>query len=426
MRTTLLRVCGFASVLLGCQHLNFSRGETAPEKPPTCLGDAKELEHKKFAVDGALESRLKAVFGGVLELENTAKKLDEKLAGLCDNLSRELGAPKPATEAEGAGEPESETVAKEAVSQLASEAACQRAIEQVKAYKEKHSVALSIEAEPFFCAPRSDDFAACARRCDTNLPPGNLELTCEDGAQRGRCSGKCTGQCAQLNTSECTATCEGECKGGCDKGFYGKCGGKCVGTCDMANVNGKCSGMCDGKCSSDADGKCEGKCSGKCVGTCLADTKGKSCDGTCRGQCDAVMSGGICSQIFPPAEMSQECVALCTAVMTSKLQCSADHVSVTLVRAEKESEGLKLRGALSSRVKDILEIGDGMKASVDDAGSRVTEVLDALGTDLEANAEGSKAVGTCLSEAKERQVGSASAFAKFAEISASLLQAARN
>jgi hypothetical protein len=299
-------------------------------------------------------------------------------------------------------------------------------VAQLKVFKEQSGSSLSIDVKPFDCAVRTDDFANCARKCDPNLPPGNLEIGCDEGKLRGRCSGKCSGQCAQINTSDCAARCEGECKGACNKGFYGKCGGKCIGTCDMGNVNGKCEGMCDGKCLSDAAGTCENKCEGKCVGACLADVKGKACDGNCRGTCDAPMSAAVCSQVYPPAEMSQECVALCSAALTSKLQCSVDHVGVSLVRATKESDGLKLRNALTGRLKDILEIGDGIKVPFDEANLRVTESLDALSVELSNNAQASHSVGTCMSEATERKNAASSTFAKFSEISAAILQAARN
>lgn len=447
---------GLLSFVASCQHLNFSRGEQPPEKPPSCLGDAEELAKKKFGVDGALEDRLKAVWSGVLLLEATSKKLEDKLATSCENLARALplpAEPKPAKPAEGAaaesdkgdkkeepaaseppksGEPaegttasaDGETNATSAAS--VAEVACQKALDQIKAFKEKTGASVSIDAKPFNCGVRTDDFATCARRCDTNLPPGNLEVGCEEGKQRGRCGGKCTGQCAEINTTECAAKCEGECKGACSKGFYGKCGGKCVGTCDMANVNGKCEGMCDGKCLSDAAGTCEDKCTGKCVGACLADVKAKACDGNCRGQCDAPMSAAVCSQVYPPAEMGPECVAKCSAELTSKFQCSVDHVGITLVRSEKESDGLKLKNALTSHLKDILEVGDGMKLPFDDAAARVSESLDAMTTELEANSEAQKAVGKCMTEATERKGAALSTVSKFGDLSAAILQAARN
>lgn len=427
-------VCGAAlgtfvlGVVVGCQHLNFSRGERAPEKPPSCLGNAEEFDAKKFELDGAMEDRVRAAFGGVLELETTAKKLDERLTATCQSLARELGA-KPATSRRDSGVDEPESVEGEGAAAgaaaLSSEAACQTAMAELKAYKEKHKIAVSLNMTPFSCGARTDDFEACARRCDTNLPPGKLEISCEGEQQRGRCSGKCTGQCAEINTTECAATCQGECNGSCSKGFYGKCGGKCIGTCDMADVNGKCAGLCDGKCLSDAKGTCEGKCAGKCVGACLADSRAKSCDGTCRGQCDAPMTAPICGDVYPPAEMSQECVAKCTAGTTSKLQCSVDHVGISIIRAEKESDGLRLRNILTGRSRDIAEIGEGMKPRLDIAATRVGEALETVQVELENNGAAAKNVGRCLTEAVERQAASVSAFAKLSELSAAFVQTVR-
>lgn len=439
-------IVGIQGALAGCQHLNFSRGEAAPEKPPSCLGDGKTLSEQKLNVDGALEDRLKAVWGGVLELEATTKKLEEKLTVTCDALAREVAikpsepAPKETPEDEkvasspvddGSASAESEEAASSTSPESTSEPspaelACRKAIAGLQAYKEQTGVSLSIDAKPFSCGARTDDFGTCARKCDPNLPPGKLEIGCDEGKQRGRCSGKCTGQCAEINASDCAATCEGECRGACNKGFYGKCGGKCVGTCDMGNVNGKCDGICDGKCLSDAAGTCEGKCTGKCVGACISDLKAKMCDATCRGECDAPMSGAVCGHVYPPAEMSQECVARCSAEQTSKLVCSVDHVGITVISAKKESDGLKLSNGLRGRLKDVLEIGDGMKTPFDDAAVRVAETLEALNAELENNGDAAKAVGACMSEATERHTTATATFAKFSEISAGLLQAARN
>jgi hypothetical protein len=426
-------VCGAAVGLIvlgavaGCQHLNFSRGERAPEKPPSCLGSVEEFNKKKFELDGALEDRVRAAFGGVLELEVTAMKLDERLTTTCESLARELGA-KPAPpkrDAEEAETAEGSGSVAEIDTKLSSEGACQTAMAELKAFKEKHKVAMSLTMTPFSCGARIDDFEACARRCDTSLPPGKLEISCEAEQQRGRCSGKCTGQCAEINTTECAATCQGECNGSCSKGFYGKCGGKCIGTCDMADVNGKCAGLCDGKCLSEAKGTCEGKCAGKCVGACLAESRAKSCDGTCRGQCDVAMTAPVCGDVYPPPEMSHGCVARCTAATASKLQCSVDHVGISVIRAEKESDGLRLRNMLTGRSRDIAEVGEGMKPRLDNAATRVEEALDAVELELQNNAAAAGNVGRCLTEAVERHAASVSAFAKFSELSAAFLQTVR-
>lgn len=396
-----------------CQHLNFGRGEVAPEKPPACLGEIKDLKEKKFGLEGPLEERIHTTFTGVLELERTAGKLDDRLAEVCESIARSLGVEKPEVKAQSS-------------LGMRTELACKKAIEKLTSIKQKNSVTLSIDAKEFECGVRPDDFATCAKQCDVNLPPGNTDLGCEEGKLRGRCTGKCTGECGQINTNSCAATCEGECNGSCTKGFYGHCGGKCIGTCDMANVNGKCSGMCDGKCLSDARGTCEGTCKGKCTGNCTKDVKKASCDGTCTGQCDATMAAPVCSETLPPPEMTPECVAMCSAAMTSKLQCTTAHVGIALVRADKEAEGKRVQNALAGRLKDVLEIGDGMKVPLESAAAKMTESLDALKDDLADDAAAEKKVHTCLSEAINKKDAAEAAFAKLSKVSAELFDAARN
>jgi hypothetical protein len=401
------------STFAGCQYLNFGRGEVAPEKPPTCLGDAKQLGDKKFGLEGSLEDRVHAVFGGVLHLEETANKLDDRLANVCESVARGLGVDKPEVKPQN-------------VPGVRTELACKKAIDKLAALKEKHAITLSIDAKEFHCGVRPDDFASCAKRCDINLPPGSAEISCGEDELRGRCTGKCTGECAQLNASECTASCEGECNGSCNKGFYGKCGGKCIGTCDMGNVNGKCTGMCDGKCLSDAQGTCEGTCKGKCAGSCVHKSKKAACDGTCSGSCDGTMAAAVCGETLPPPEMSPECVAMCDAAVTSKLHCTTAYVGVALVRADKEAEGKRVQSALVGRLKDALEIGDGMKSPLENATTKLTEVLENLKNDLTEDPASAKKVNTCLQEAITKKDAAAAGFAKLSEASAALFEAARN
>lgn len=412
-RSALLNVLVAGIVLGGCQYLNFGRGDTAPEKPPACLSEVKELREKKFGLDASLEERVHATFSGVLQLQDTAQKLDDRLATVCESMARNLGVDKP-------------EVKPQATLGTRTELACKKAIDKLKSVKEKHIISLSIDAKEFECGVRPDDFAACAKRCDVNLPPGNIEVTCGEGELRGRCTGKCTGECAQTNTSECASTCEGECNGSCNKGFYGHCGGKCIGTCDMANVNGKCAGMCDGKCLSDAQGTCEGTCKGKCKGDCTREVKKAQCDGTCTGQCDATMAAAVCGETLPPPEMSPECVAMCGAEVSSKLQCSSAYVGITLVRADKESEGKRVQNALTGRLKDALEIGDGMKAPLENATAKVSEALDSLKEDLADDEASAKKLKACLQEAVGKKDAAATAFTKLSEASAALFEAARN
>ncbi len=94
-RSALLNVLVGGLALGGCQYLNFGRGETAPEKPPACLGEMKDLREQKFGLEGSLEDRVHATFGGVLHLEETATKLDDRLADVCEGMARSLGVDKP-------------------------------------------------------------------------------------------------------------------------------------------------------------------------------------------------------------------------------------------------------------------------------------------------------------------------------------------
>lgn len=408
------------SILLGacvlaaaCQHLNFGRGEAPPKQVPTCLDSVSKLEAMELEVAPALEERLKNVISGALYLEQTVENLDDRLASVCESLSRELGAKNP-------------EIKQQSTLGRRTELACKKSVDQLRSLKEKSGAGLSVEAKEFRCGVRPDDFGACAKKCDPHLPPGNLEITCGEGELWGRCAGKCTGQCGQVNTTECASTCVGECRGSCRKGFYGTCGGRCIGTCDMGNINGKCDGNCAGKCLSDARGSCEGVCKGKCTGNCVREVKAKACDGTCRGECDGSISAAVCGELLPPPEMTPACVSMCSAKLTAKLQCTSDHVGVTLYRADNEAEGKRIQGALSRRMRDVLEIGDGMKPHFEEAAMRIGGALDSLMTDIEDEAETEPKVARCLAEAKQRQESALTGFSRLSEASAAIFQATRD
>lgn len=415
------------SLLVGCEHLNFGRGEQPPEKPPSCFADEATLSAANFDVDGPLEERMKTAFGGVLALEATVKKLDERLRGVCDNLGREMsdGADAPRERSRDDSE-EGDTHPSTLLGTTeATRDACTKATTKIKAFREQRSVAASVNWTPYYCGARIDAFTACARRCDKALPTGKLALNCDEEHHRGRCTEKCSGECAELNATDCAATCSGECNGGCSTGFYGKCGGKCIGTCDMANVNGKCDGICHGKCLSDAKGSCEGKCTGKCTGACLTPVKAKQCTATCRGECTAPMVSELCSQVYPPPELSEECVARCVAETTGDLQCSVDHMNIEILRADKASDGLRFRNVLGTRLREIAEISEGQRPSLENASGRIGDVLEVLRGDLETHHRASRKAAACLAEALERNAQTRATFAQLNDITAAVVQTAR-
>jgi hypothetical protein len=434
MNSVRVGLCVALPLLIGCEHLNFSRGEQPPERPPSCFVNEETLKAANWDVDGPLEERMKAAFGGVLALEATVQKLNERLRGNCEHLERELRDTREPSNATTAAsnerrrddaEEEATPAAPYGETNLTREA-CSKATTQIKAFKEQHSVAVSVNWTPYYCGARTDDFAACARRCDKALPPGKLAFTCDEEQRRGRCTEQCSGECAELNATDCAATCSGECNGACSSGFFGKCGGKCVGTCDMANVNGKCEGMCHGKCLSDAKGSCEGKCTGKCIGACLTVVKAKRCTATCRGECNVSMVSELCSQVYPPPEMSEECVARCAAETTTGLQCSVDHMNIEVLRADKDSDGLRFRNVLGSRLREIVEISEGRRPPLENASGRVGDVLEAVKGDLEKHHRASRKAAACLAEAQERNTRVRETFAQLNDMTAEVVQTARD
>lgn len=401
-------------IAAACQHLNFRRGNApAPQAAVACVSSTSELPDLDLGLEPELEERLKTAMSGALHLEQSAKRLDDRFASVCESLSRELGVKKPEVRAR-------------AELGRRTELACKKSIDQLVSLKESSGAGLSVEAKAFTCGVNPSDFGACAKGCDPHLPPGNLQVACAEGKLQGRCSGKCTGECGHVNSAECAATCLGECGGSCSSGFYGKCGGRCVGTCDMGNINGKCGGNCEGKCLSEAAGSCEGTCKGKCTGNCVREVKRKPCDGTCRGECDGDVTAAVCAEVLPPPEMTPECVAMCMAQMTAKLQCRSDHVGVTLYRADKEGEAKRIQGALSRRMRDILEIGDGMKLPFEEAASRIAESLVSVSEDFDGDEPPHATASRCLEEAQERQRRALAAMERLAATSAEIFEATRH
>lgn len=424
MNSVRVGICVALSLLVGCEHLNFSRGEQPPETPSSCFPDEETLKAANWDVDGALEERMMAAFGGVLALEATARKLNERLRGSCDNLSRDLSGAEPSNDGRRDDSQDGDSATLLGGTE-ATRDACAKASTKIKAFKEQRAVAVSVNWTPYYCGTRTDDFTACARRCDKALPPGKLAFTCDEEHQRGRCTEKCSGECAELNATDCAATCSGECNGACASGFFGKCGGKCIGTCDMANVNGKCDGMCHGKCLSEAMGACEGKCTGKCVGACLTSMKAKRCSATCRGECSGPMVSDLCSQVYPPPELSEECVARCVAETTGGLQCSVDHMSIEVLRADKDRDGLMFRNVLGTRLREIVEISEGQRPSLENATGRIGDVLEVVKGDLEKHHRASRKAAACLAEAVDRNAQARATFAQLNDITAAVVQTAR-
>jgi hypothetical protein len=396
----------------GCNLLPIRSEKVA--KFDSCVASEAAVRELKLDMDSETEARVSATLLGIVALGDTAQKLDEHVANLCLGISRELGAEKP----EGASTPEAGTHA---------QAACNTAIETVAAEKQKAEANLSVEMKEQRCSPLLDDFGACAKDCDPNVSatPG-AGISCEAGKLSGRCAATCTGTCTESFTDSCKSTCQGKCAGKCTQGFFGKCSGKCIGTCDMATISGKCDGNCDGKCLSGASGTCEGTCEGKCQGSCVTEIKKKACDGTCAGACSDKMTSGRCDDIVVPPELSPECSAMCAAKTASSLACTGGFVEVAVFSAKNKSRAESIRAAVAGRLKDVLNVGDGMQPPLERAQQSVKGALDGLDQTASEDPKFGEALGDCLKAAREKHESASAAFAKLHELGQALYQAVRN
>jgi hypothetical protein len=160
---------------------------------------------------------------------------------------------------------------------------------ELQAIRSATSVRVEVQSRPPHCEVSMNAYARCAAECEARVDPGSVEVRCEGGELRGRCSGTCTGRCAAEVSGRCSGTCEG---------------------------------ICEGRCAATAaDGSCAGACEGTCRGECVVDAQA-SCSGECRGGCSVEMQEPYCTGRVRPASASARCRAACDAELEAQARCT--------------------------------------------------------------------------------------------------------
>ncbi len=401
-RASVMVLAGLAA---GCQYLNRAVTDVTSE-PAGCLDDANALRDRTFSLERQLEARLRAALNGAMHLERAAALQADKLNSLCVALSRELDTAQSDTAQSDTAQSDT---AQPQSAQRRSQLACDRTIERIREIRKNAEANLTVERAETRCAGSLGSYASCARACDSDLPPGQVQVECAPSAQWGRCSGKCEGQCVQ-RFGDCHAQCDGRCEGACSEDFYGSCGGRCVGTCDLQNVNGRCEGQCDGKCLSEANGKCGGQCRGKCQGACTSIAKKQRCDGICAGECDVAMAAAQCAEMIAPPEMLPACRAMCEAKQLESSTCMGGRSQVSIYFANDMKAAERLQRAIDGRAQELVELAEAMKPNIESALSRVLAAIEEVSEELQEERE-KETVGTCVTEAESKQEQAAKDFA---------------
>lgn len=222
-------------------------------------------------------AKIEAFLGAAAEFGDTAVEIENELRAACQRMGRALGMAE--SELVGAGS--------EGMSRMCA-AVNDRFRAEMQAIRAASSVQVNIETRPPHCEVSMDAYASCAAECEAQVDPGSIQLECEGGELRGRCTASCTGSCAVEVSGQCGGTCEG---------------------------------FCDGQCTQTAaDGSCAGRCEGSCRGQCVAQASG-SCTGECRGGCSVEFQEPYCTGEVRPASVSARCRASCNARLEAHARC---------------------------------------------------------------------------------------------------------
>jgi hypothetical protein len=223
-------------------------------------------------------AKIEAFLLATAEFSDAALGVENDLLAACQRMGQALGM----TENELAG------AGRDGVQQVCS-AVNDRFRSEMQAVRAASGVTVEIQSRPPHCEVSVDAYAQCTAECEARVDPGSVEVTCEGGEIRGRCSAQCQGSCAADIDAACSGTCEG---------------------------------MCDGRCSATAaDGSCAGRCDGTCRGSCVVEGQA-SCQGECRGGCSVEYEEPYCTGRVRPASASARCRASCDARMEARARCT--------------------------------------------------------------------------------------------------------
>lgn len=222
------------------------------------------------------------------DFSEAAMSVQTDLLAACQRMGRALGMPESDLTASGPG---ADPV------RIVCSAVNDRYREELQAIRAASQTRVEIQSRPPHCEVSVDAYARCAAECEARVDPGSIEVTCEGGEIRGRCSAQCTGSCAVEVEGQCSGTCEGACDG----------------TCSATQSDGSCAGQCDGTCR------------GECVVSAQA-----SCAGECRGGCSVEYEEPYCTGQVRPASVSSRCRASCDARVEAHARCTPGEVRMNV------------------------------------------------------------------------------------------------
>lgn len=222
-------------------------------------------------------AKIEAFLGAAAEFGDAAIEVQNEMLAACQRMGRALGMAE--ADLSGAGSEGLRDVCGAVNDRFRSE---------LQAIRAATSVQVTIETRPPHCEVSMDAYARCAADCEAQVDPGSIQIQCEGGEIRGRCSAQCTGRCAVDVSGQCSGTCEGICEGTCSQ--------------------------------TAADGSCAGTCSGTCRGECVVQASG-GCQGECRGGCSVEWQEPYCTGEVRPASVSARCRASCEARVEAHARC---------------------------------------------------------------------------------------------------------
>ncbi|MCC6874080.1 MAG: hypothetical protein IT378_07205 [Sandaracinaceae bacterium] len=264
---------------------------------------------------GAAASQFESFMAATYEFHEAATSVQTTMLDACVRMGRALEMDASALSGSG---PEGTRAVCDAVSS--------RLRSEMQAVQAASQTTVELRTQPPRCEASFEAYADCAARCEANVDPGSVELTCEGGEIRGTCSGQCSGSCAVDVQAQCT---------------------------------GRCEGVCEGTCSARAaDGSCAGTCNGTCRGQCVAQASG-GCQGECRGACSVEWQRPYCTGHVRPPQVSAECRASCEARVDAHLECRPGRAELVVTGGPDEAtqaRAARVRAAIADGLATVLEV----------------------------------------------------------------------
>ncbi|MCA9684345.1 MAG: hypothetical protein KC457_19270 [Myxococcales bacterium] len=251
------------------------------------------------------------------------------------------------------------------------------------------------------CTASLEVTAEATAKCDVDVDPGSVEVSCEGSCQIDasaqadcRASGSLTCEGTAPNL-ECSGSCTGSCRLDVAASCEGTCNGSCSGTCSAENADGSCSGSCDGMCEGTCELKAGGSCSGSCEGSCKWDPGMVDCEAGASVQCEAsaeanIECKGSCEGNVEPPEVSAECEASVKAEAKASMECTPPSLDIEFqfaagVNAQAQGE---FRAMIKSQINHfarIAAIADPINGKAKFVGEAAGDLIAAAGGAVEAS-----------------------------------------